>query len=87
MHPTEPRFAGSAPHTRWRQGAALRSATAGVNKNGYIIPVGYAGDTTVESAISYPDPTGLAESLSQVVDIKSDTVTFRGFVVQMLNAP
>ncbi|MFZ5432218.1 MAG: right-handed parallel beta-helix repeat-containing protein [Calditrichota bacterium] len=64
----------------------LLGATAAVDKNGYTVPGGYAWDTSVESVIDYPDPTGLAGDLSQVVDIRSSDVTFKGFVVQVLNA-
>ena len=64
----------------------ILGATHTVNKNGYTVPVDYAWDTNVESVISYPDPSGLDQSLSQLVDIRSSDVTFMGFVVQVLNA-
>jgi nitrous oxidase accessory protein NosD len=63
----------------------LLGATAGINKNGYTVPALYAWNTAVESVINYPDPTG--QPADQVgVDIRSDNVTFKGFVVQILNA-
>jgi hypothetical protein len=64
----------------------LLGATHTVNKNGYTVPADYAWDTSVESVINYPDPTGLEKKLSQLVDILSSDVTFKGFVVQVLNA-
>jgi hypothetical protein len=63
----------------------LLGATAAVNKNGYTVPALYGWNTAVESVINYPDPTG--QGVDQVaVDILSDNVTFKGFVVQVLNA-
>ncbi len=64
---------------------SLLGATAAVNKNGYAVPPSYGWDTTVESVIRYPDPTG--QPVDQVaVDIRTDNVTFKGFVVEILNA-
>jgi hypothetical protein len=63
----------------------LLGATAAVNKNGYAVPALYAWNTAVESVIDYPDPTG--QPVDQVaVDIRADNVTFKGFIVQILNA-
>ncbi len=63
----------------------LLGATAAINKNGYAVPALYAWNTAVESVIDYPDPTGaIADQVA--VDIRSDGVTFKGFVVQILNA-
>jgi hypothetical protein len=64
----------------------LLGATNTINKNGYTVPANYAWDINVESVINYPDPTGLAQNLSQLVDVLSSNVTFKGFVVQVLNA-
>ena len=36
----------------------MLGATAGVNKNGYTVPSGYAWDDAVESIINHPDPSG-----------------------------
>jgi hypothetical protein len=62
----------------------LRGATAGVNKNGYVVPAGYAWDDTVESIIMHPNPGSGYYAIVDIVD--TDNVTFEGFVVQELNA-
>jgi len=62
----------------------LRGATAGVNKNGYTVPAGYAWDNTVESIINHPNPSGGYTTIVDIVD--TDNVTLEGFVVQELNA-
>jgi pectin methylesterase-like acyl-CoA thioesterase len=62
----------------------LLGATAGVNKNGYIVPSDYAWDDTVESIINHPDPSGGYMAIVDIHDV--DNVTFDGFVVQELNA-
>ena len=62
----------------------LSGATAGVNKNGYTVPAGYAWDDTVESIINHPNPSGGYITIVDIVD--TDDVTFEGFVVQELNA-
>jgi len=54
----------------------LQGATAGINKNGYAIPSGYAYDPMVHSIIKPSSPLEQA-----VVVIKSDEVVFDGFVV------
>ncbi|MHB8868323.1 MAG: right-handed parallel beta-helix repeat-containing protein [Thermoleophilia bacterium] len=62
----------------------LLGATAGVNKNGYAVPAGYAWDPGVESIINHPNPT---VAYLAVVDIRNtNDVVFDGFVVQELNA-
>jgi len=67
------------------KGVTLLGATSDVNKNGYAVPASYNWNTAVESVISYPDPAG--QPTDQVaVDIRSDNVTFKGFVVEILNA-
>jgi len=63
----------------------LLGATEAITKMGYAVPAGYAWNPAVESIIDYPDPTGLPVD-AYPVDIASDDVTFRGFVVQILNA-
>ncbi len=75
----EERVVISAPLT-------LLGATHAVSKKGYAVPAAYAWDTSVESVISYPDPTGLPQADAQLIDIRSDDVVFKGFVVQVLNA-
>jgi len=59
-------------------------ATAGINKNGYTVPAGYAWDDTVESIIMHPDPTNGYYAIVDIVDV--DNVTFAGFVVEELSA-
>ncbi|MBU2502401.1 right-handed parallel beta-helix repeat-containing protein [bacterium] len=59
-------------------------ATAGVNKNGYTVPAGYAWDPMVESIISHPDPVTGYDAIVDIHD--TDNVTFDGFVVEELNA-
>jgi parallel beta-helix repeat protein len=62
----------------------LLGATWNVNKNGYDVPDDYAWDTTVESIIVHPDPAGGYDSIVDIYDV--DGVTFKGFIVQELNA-
>jgi len=62
----------------------LLGATAGVNKNGYTVPVDYAWDDEIESIIVYPTPGVAYNAIVDIYDI--DDVTFDGFIVQELNA-
>jgi len=64
----------------------LLGATYDLNKNGYTVPASYAWDDTVESIINHPSP-GTGHSAVAIVDIYDvSNVTFKGFVVQELNA-
>ncbi len=62
----------------------LLGATYDVPKNGYPVLVDYAWDDTVESIINHPNPSGGYTAIVDIVDV--DNVTFKGFVVQELNA-
>ncbi|HYW69135.1 MAG TPA: right-handed parallel beta-helix repeat-containing protein, partial [bacterium] len=63
---------------------SVLGATAGINKNGYAVPAGYAWDDAVESIIVHPDP---ASGYVTIVDIHdTDDVVFKGFVVGELSA-
>ena len=65
----------------------LLGATAGVNKNGYSVPPGYAWNPMVESIISNPPFQSGDPDDSVVVDISAtNNVTFEGFIVQSLNS-
>lgn len=62
----------------------LLGATWDVNKNGNSVPGGYSWDENVESIIVHPNPTVAYNAIVDIVD--TDDVTFKGFVVQELNA-
>ena len=63
---------------------SLLGATAGINKNGYTVPTGYAWDDAVESIIQHPNPAG---GYTAIVDIHdTDDVVFKGFIVEELSA-
>ncbi len=62
----------------------LRGATAGVNKNGYVVPADYAWDPADESIIMHPNPAAGYITIVDIYDV--DNVVFEGFVVQELNA-
>lgn len=59
----------------------LRGATNGVSKKDYVVPAGYAYDATKESIIS---PS--VDMNVPVVQIQTGTVTFDGFIVEVLHA-
>ena len=63
---------------------SVLGATAGTNKNGYTVPVGYAWDDAVESIIQHPNPTSAYNAIVDIYD--TDDVTFKGFVVEELSA-
>ncbi|NCD42020.1 MAG: hypothetical protein EOL88_08010, partial [Bacteroidia bacterium] len=63
---------------------SLYGATYDVSKYGYTIPANYQWDDNSESVINYPG--NLPEDIFQAVDILSSDVTFKGFIVQILNA-
>jgi len=59
-------------------------ATHDVSKKGYTVPENYEWDSSTESIIMHPDPSTGYDAIVDIYNI--DDVTFKGFIVQELDA-
>ena len=64
------------------ESVTILGPTAKVNKNGYVVPAGYAWDTSVEAVIQ---PPAGSENADVVYIDDADDVTLSGFVIQALD--